>query len=133
MAFSVARLTLALATPGTFASAFSTRRTQEAQVIPSIGKIASPVEASGVGAEAASRAGAGAGGGGATTWAVYPAFLIAPSICSDVTWAGSKVTDAFSVARLTLAADTPSSLVRAFSTRRTQEAQVMPSTSRSIC
>jgi hypothetical protein len=36
---SVARLTEALSTPGTAAMAFSTRRTQEAQVIPSTGKL----------------------------------------------------------------------------------------------
>src|SRR5437867_3308799 len=40
-AFSVARLTLASATPGTFASAFSTRRTHEAQVMPVIGRVTS--------------------------------------------------------------------------------------------
>jgi hypothetical protein len=33
-AVSVARLTVALATPGTFFNAFSTRATQEAQVMP---------------------------------------------------------------------------------------------------
>jgi hypothetical protein len=36
------------------------------------------------------------------------------------------VTEATSVARFTLASVTPSSLSRAFSTRRTQEAQVIP-------
>src|SRR3546814_18847136 len=35
-AASLARLTLAAVTPGTFSSAFSTRPTQEAQVMPSI-------------------------------------------------------------------------------------------------
>ena len=39
---------------------------------------------------------------------------------------GSKRTLARSVARLTAAASTPGSLARDFSTRRTQEAQVMP-------
>jgi hypothetical protein len=34
VAFSVARLTLALPTPGTFLSARSTRETQDAQVMP---------------------------------------------------------------------------------------------------
>src|SRR5450759_5096349 len=34
LAFSVARFTFASRTPGTLARAFSTRRTQEAQVIP---------------------------------------------------------------------------------------------------
>ena len=34
---SVARLTVALRTPGTLCSAFSTRPTQEAQVMPPIG------------------------------------------------------------------------------------------------
>ena len=40
---------------------------------------------------------------------------------------GSKTTWAFSVARLTLASWTPSTRLSAFSTRRTHEAQVMPS------
>jgi hypothetical protein len=35
LAFSVARFTDAVVTPGTFSSAFSTRATQEAQVMPS--------------------------------------------------------------------------------------------------
>ncbi|HSW08017.1 MAG TPA: hypothetical protein VLK61_25855 [Aquabacterium sp.] len=34
LAFSVARLTVAAETPGTFGSAFSTRATHEAQVMP---------------------------------------------------------------------------------------------------
>ena len=38
-ALSVARLTAAVVTPGTAAMAFSTRRTQDAQVMPSIGKL----------------------------------------------------------------------------------------------
>ena len=38
-ACSIARLTSASTTPGTFFSAFSTRLTQEAQVMPSIGKV----------------------------------------------------------------------------------------------
>ena len=37
----MARLTLAAVTPGTFSNPFSTRRTQEAQVMPSIGRMAS--------------------------------------------------------------------------------------------
>src|SRR5918997_1194317 len=41
---------------------------------------------------------------------------------------GSKETLAFSVARFTLAPSTPSTLPRAFSTRRTHEAHVMPVT-----
>jgi len=42
--------------------------------------------------------------------------------------AGSNVTEALSVAKLTDAAATPGVLARAFSTRATQAAQVMPST-----
>jgi hypothetical protein len=42
-AFSVARFTATLSTPGSFARDFSTRRTQEAHVIPSIGRKASSV------------------------------------------------------------------------------------------
>ncbi len=43
---------------------------------------------------------------------------------------GSKVTVAFSVAKLTLASPTPGNSRRAFSTRPTQVAQVMPATFR---
>ena len=43
VACSVARLTDEFSTPGSFAMAFSTRRTHEAQVIPSMGRIASSV------------------------------------------------------------------------------------------
>ena len=43
---------------------------------------------------------------------------------------GSKVTVAFSVAKLTLASPTPGRARRALSTRRTQVAQVMPATLR---
>jgi hypothetical protein len=44
LAFSVARLTLASLTPGTAASAFSTRPTHDAQLMPVIAKV---VEADG--------------------------------------------------------------------------------------
>src|SRR5690606_1130680 len=44
VARSVARLTLAASTPSTFSSAFSTRRTQAAQVIPSTSRRSSSVD-----------------------------------------------------------------------------------------
>ncbi len=50
--------------------------------------------------------------------------------CSGATLAGSYTTEAASVARLTSARETPSSLVSTFSTRRTHDAQVMPPMSR---
>jgi hypothetical protein len=52
--------------------------------------------------------------------------MVAPSVARSAR-AGSKTTRARSVARLTLASRTPGSLPNAFSTRRTHEAQVMPS------
>src|SRR5580765_1068104 len=51
---------------------------------------------------------------------------MAAAIWSGPTRVGSYTTEAASVARLTSASSTPSSLARTFSTRRTQDAQVMP-------
>src|SRR3954468_23041687 len=51
---------------------------------------------------------------------------MAAAIWSGPTRLGSYTTEAASVARLTSASSTPSSLERTFSTRRTQDAQVMP-------
>ena len=46
LAFSVARLTVAPETPGTFRSAFSTRDTHEAQLMPSTSSVVSVVATS---------------------------------------------------------------------------------------
>ncbi len=62
----------------------------------------------------------------------YPAFSTAPVSCSSVISPGSYWTVAVSVARLTEASTTPSTRDRAFCTRPTQEAQVMPSMSRVV-
>ncbi|MCY1235113.1 hypothetical protein D9M72_477170 [compost metagenome] len=59
--------------------------------------------------------------------APYPAFSIALTMSADLVLA-SKRTSARSVARLTEASVTPGTARIAFSTRETQDAQVMPST-----
>src|SRR4051794_2899995 len=51
---------------------------------------------------------------------------MAAAIWSGSIRTGSYTTEAASVARLTSASSTPSSLASTFSTRRTQDAQVMP-------
>jgi len=100
----VARLTLAERTPGTEARAFSTLATQEAQVIPSTGNSV------------------------LCTGTSYPVSRIAETSIPGPARCGSTVTVAVFVARLTEASDTPSTRERLFSTRATQEAQVIPST-----
>ena len=102
VAFSVARLTSALRTPAGRRSAFSTRLTQLAQVMPMIGSVSCAV----------------------TT--PYPAPSTAATMSPVETSPGSNVTVAFSVARFTAALSTPWTLPMAFSVRTTQLAQVMP-------
>ncbi len=102
VAFSVARLTSALRTPAGMRSAFSTRLTQLAQVMPMIGSVSCAV----------------------TT--PYPAPSTAATMSPVETSPGSNVTVAFSVARFTAALSTPWTLPMAFSVRATQLAQVMP-------
>ncbi len=109
MAFSLARLTLAPRTPGTFPKARSTRLTQEAQVIPVTPKFAS------------------------RTSVPYPAPSIVPTRSSGLVAFGSYSTVALSAAKFTLAPETPSFLPRARSTRRTQEAHVIPVTGIMTC
>src|SRR3990172_6984220 len=55
---------------------------------------------------------------------------ITRSICGRLHASGSYVTPALPAARLTLASCTPGSPLSAFSTLRTQAAQVMPATGR---
>ena len=66
---------------------------------------------------------------GASTRASYPAARTASSSSAGST-GDPRVTWAHSVVRLTLASITPSTFERPRSTRRTQEAQVIPATSR---
>src|SRR5580704_2938997 len=65
------------------------------------------------------------------TCAAYPASRTAPRSWSESTNSGSNSTAAVSVARFTLAC-TPSSRFRLLSTVRTQAAQLIPSTARSM-
>src|SRR3954471_7632711 len=84
-------------------------------------------------AEGADAVGDAALPGATCSMIVYPALPTAAVSASTVTDDGSNATDAFSVARLTSADRTPSTRLRAFSTLRTHEAQVMPPTSRVTC
>ena len=99
VACSVARLTLASSTPGTLASAFSTRAEQLAQVMPVMSKTKDSVGM------------------------LKPAFSMAR--CTDTT-SVSPVTVTVSVARFTVASVTPGSCFSTLSTRAEQLAQVMP-------
>ena len=83
-------------------SAFSTRPTQLAQVMPMIGSVSCAI----------------------TT--PYPAPSTAATRSPVETSPGSNETVAFSVARFTAALSTPWTLPMAFSVRATQLAQVMP-------
>jgi hypothetical protein len=98
----VARFTEAADTPGTLSRAFSTRATQEAQVMPSTWSSTRRFGTS------------------------YPALRTAAARAPAATSAVAR-TVACSVARLTATLCTPGSDVSAFSTRSTHEAQVMPS------
>jgi len=100
----VARLTLAERTPGTERSAFPTRATHEAHVIPSTGNSVF------------------------CTGTSYPVSRIAETRLAILVFSGSAVTVAVFAARLTEARATPSTRDRAFSTRATHEAHVIPST-----
>jgi hypothetical protein len=100
----VARLTLAERTPGTDRSAFPTRATHEAHVIPSRGSSV------------------------LCTGTSYPESRIAETRLAILVLSGSAITVAVFVARLTEAMETPSTRERLFSTRATQEAQVIPPT-----
>jgi hypothetical protein len=70
------------------------------------------------------RVGFGQAGGGAGNAAVYPARSTTEIRSSELTVAG-KLTEAFSVAKLTVAV-TPSSLFSFFSIRAAHDAQVIP-------
>jgi hypothetical protein len=85
-------------------SAFPTRATHEAHVIPSRGSSV------------------------LCTGTSYPESRIAETRLAILVLSGSAVTVAVLVARLTEAKETPSTRERLFSTRATQEAQVMPPT-----
>src|SRR3989344_2575979 len=105
---SVARLTSACLTPGTPFSAFSTRPTHDAQVIPPIN---SSTDSSAI---------------------AYPAFSTAAAKAGTGT-VEAATTEARSVAIFTVTSRTPGTALRAFSTRKTQEPQVMPSIGRFRC
>ncbi|OIQ66859.1 hypothetical protein GALL_515700 [mine drainage metagenome] len=102
-ACSVARLTSADSTPGTRIRARSTRPAQDAQVMPWMAKSAVS---------------------GATS---YPALATAAAIAAtvDVSFTLNR-SRTCSVARLTATSSTPGTARMAFSTRLTQDAQVMP-------
>src|SRR5690606_9021246 len=99
----VARLTLADSTPGTAASAFSTRPTQDAHVMPRPGSATSSCIGS------------------------YPALLLAAGTAAAAS-TGDSATCARAAASSTCPRVTPGTARMAFSTRPTQLAQVMPST-----
>ena len=98
-------MTLASSTPGTAFSAFSTRPTQLAQVMPSMRSSAD------------------------SCGTVYPAFSIAALNSAAATGADNS-TAALSLARFTLTCCTPGTRCNARSTRALHEAQVMPSMGR---
>ena len=98
---SVARFTAALTTPGRPWTVFSTRAEQAAQLIPVTGKVA------------------------VTAGTSYPAERTVSTSDATDTLCGSKVTWAFSVAKLTAACSTPGTWPRAFSTRSAQAAQLI--------
>jgi len=79
-----------------------------------------------IGHHSGSRPGLASGCCVATGLAVYPALVTAAANWAKVT-PDRASTVAFSVARLTEAFSTPGILSNAFSTRPTQEAQLMPS------
>src|SRR5260370_35328182 len=103
LARSVARLTDASVTPGTNRRASSTRRTHEAQVIPS-----TPISLC----------------SGATP---YPDALTAAARLAG-SKSGPTRSDSVSRARLTVASATPGTSRAAVAARRTHEAHVIPST-----
>src|SRR5690554_181640 len=106
----VAKLTEAEATPSTFWRAFSTRLEQAAQDMPWTCKSvrSSPQDAR------------------------YPVFSTTfTKESASITWGLCSIT-AFSVAKFTEAASTPSCFCKAFSTRLEQAAQLIPSTFRVV-